>query len=128
MVYLVSVWHSSYLLFGLQYACCKDMSVVRNVSLSLWPEIRSGLLLGRPLLFFICMSFRSGISFLYFHVHFQILGLLLLVNIAVLLLRVSCFPSSSYDHQSLFVAPFLRYSATVRRKVVYLYQSRRIST
>ena len=65
----------------------------------------------------------------YFHVHFQVLGLLLLVNIVVLLLRVSCFPSSSYDHQSLFVAPLLGcYSATIHGKVVYLYQSRRIST
>ena len=64
MVYLVSVWHSSYLLFGLQYACCKDMSGTRNVWYLVSAQIRSGLLLGRPLLFFICMSFRSGISFL----------------------------------------------------------------
>ena len=65
----------------------------------------------------------------YFHVHFQVLGLLRLVNIVMLLLRVSCYPSSSYDHQNLFVAPFLGcYSATIHRKVVYLYQSRSIST
>ena len=67
---------------------------------------------------------------LYFHVHFQVLGLLRLVNIVMLLLRVSCYPSSSYDHQSLFVVPPLLgcYSATIHRKVVYLYQSRSIST
>ena len=65
----------------------------------------------------------------YFHVHFQVLGLLRFVNIVMLLLRVSCYPSSSYDHQSLFVAPFLGcYSATIHGKVVYLYQSWRIST
>ena len=76
---------------------------------------------------FVCHS-EAELAF-YFHVHFQILSLLLLVNIVVLLLRVSCFPLSSYDHQSLFVAPFLGcYSATIHRKVVYLYQSRRIST
>ena len=59
---------------------------------------------------FVCHS-EAEYAF-YFHVHFQILGLLLLVNIVVLLLHVSCFPSSSYDHQSLFVAP-LFLAATV---------------
>ena len=55
------------------------------------------------ILLFVCHS-EAEWAF-YFHVHFQILGLLRLVNIVILLLRVSCYPSSSYDHQSLFVAP-----------------------
>lgn len=68
-------------------------------------QIRSsGLLLGLPLLFLICMSFKSGISFLitFMLLRFLVPNLLLLVKIsALLLLHVFCFPpSSSYDHQS----------------------------
>ena len=70
-------------------------------------QIRSsGLLLGLPLLLFlICMSFKSGISFLittFMLLRFLVPNLLLLVKIsALLLLHVFCFPpSSSYDHQS----------------------------
>jgi hypothetical protein len=127
VVYLVSVWYSSFLLFGLQYACCKDMSVLEMCGT--WYQPRHVLVCSwvvRCNSLFVCHS--EAESAFYFHVHFQILGLLLLVDIVVLLLRVSCFPSSSYDHQSLFVAPLLGcYSATIHGKVVYLYQSRRIS-
>jgi hypothetical protein len=66
-------------------------------------QIRSsGLLLGLPLLFLICMSFKSGISFLitFMLLRFLVPNLLLLVKISALLLHVFCFPSSSYDHQS----------------------------
>ena len=69
-------------------------------------QIRSsGLLLGLPLLFLICMSFKSGISFLitFMLLRFLVPNLLLLVKISALLtaIHVFCFlPSSSYDHQS----------------------------
>jgi hypothetical protein len=71
--------------------------------------------LGLPLLFLICMSFKSGISLLitFMLLRFLVPNLLLLVKISALLtaIHVFCFPSSSsYDHQSIkayFLPPFL---------------------
>lgn len=85
----------------------------RNVWYLVSAQIHSGLLLGLPLLFLICMSFRRGMSFL---LSCSFAGPKPVVTIGndsgVTATCVSCFPSSAYDHQSLFLAPFLgSYSA-----------------
>ena len=88
----------------LQYASCKDLSVLERSGT--WYQPRHVLVYSwvvRCYSLFVCHS-EAEWAF-YFHVHFQVLGLLRLVNIVMLLLRVSCYPSSSYDHQSLFVVP-----------------------
>lgn len=107
MVSLVLVWY--YYSTPLSYLGSNTSVVKRYVSTrNVWylvssAQIRSsGLLLGLPLLFLICMSFKSGISFLitFMLLRFLVPNLLLLVKISALLLHVFCFPSSSYDHQS----------------------------
>jgi hypothetical protein len=57
----------------------------------------------------ICMSFRSGMSFLLSCSFSGPKSVTIGNDPAVTAIYVSCFPWSSYDHQSLFVAPFLGY-------------------